>query len=384
MTPPKACILVADDQPDNLLILEDMLEAHYAVRTASDGLQVLADVKRWGAPDLILLDVVMPEMNGFDTCRCLKEDTRTRDIPIIFLSGLDDPADEEFALSLGADDFIHKPFIAPVVLARVRNLLARKEAVIRERQIAVMESQLAEQKHFAELQQQMINQLSEMNSELEHFSYVAAHDLREPCRTVVNYAQLLQKTYPDALDETGRQYLDNVVRAARRMYDQIGGLLTFSRSAANMGVLSVIPAEDALLAAMEGLAALKGRSGADVAVEPLPMVQADRMALVQVFQNLIGNAMKFHKPGVPPKVSVSVCREEGMWRFTVADEGIGFDASQEDPFALFRRLHHAEANAGLGVGLAVCKRLVQAMGGSIWAESSPGQGSRFHFTLRVA
>jgi signal transduction histidine kinase len=384
MTSAKIRILVVDDQPDNLLILEDMLEAKYSVRTVSDGRQLLDEVARWGAPDLILLDVVMPEMNGFDACRALKADPSTRDIPIIFLSGLDDPADEEFALTLGADDFIHKPFIAAVVLARVRNLLARKEAVTRERQIAVMAGQLAEQKHFAEIQQQMISQLSEMNTELERFSYVAAHDLREPCRTVVNYGQLLQKTYSESLDETGREYLDNVVKSAKRMYDLVGGLLSFSRSAANIGVLAPVPADKALVAALEALTTLRAKTFAEIKAEPLPLVQADRMALVQIFQNLIGNAMKFHRPGLRSVIQILAQAEGEMWHFILTDNGIGFDAELQDPFALFLKLHHSGENSGVGIGLAVCKRLVLAMGGRIWAESTPGKGSRFHFTLKAA
>jgi|GEM_PF-6353615 len=390
MTEHKPRILVADDQPDNLLVLEDMLEEFYVVRTASDGRQVLDEIDRWGPPDLILLDVVMPEMNGFDVCRHLKGDALTRDLPIIFLSGLDDPADEEFALSLGADDFIHKPFIAAVVLARVRNLLLRKEAEVRQRQIAVMESQLAEQKNFADIQQQMIDQLSEMNSELERFSYVAAHDLREPCRTVVNYAQLLQKTYPEALDETGRLYLDNVVRSAKRMYDMVGGLLAFSRSSSNLGLEVPVCVDEALHAALEGLTDLRKQTGAVIEADHLPTVMADRMALVQILQNLIGNAVKFHQLGEAPKIHISATeREGGMWRFCVADNGIGFDMETQDPFALFSRLHHAAevgvlSSQGVGVGLSVCKRLVQAMGGRIWADSVPGQGSRFFFTLKAA
>ncbi|HVI49714.1 MAG TPA: response regulator [Candidatus Sulfotelmatobacter sp.] len=391
MTAVKPRILVADDQPDNLLVLEEMLEERYNVRTVSDGSQLLDEVSRWGAPDLILLDVVMPEMNGFDACRHLKADPLTRDIPVIFLSGLDDPADEEFALSLGADDFIHKPFIAAVVLARVRNLLTRKEAVARERQIAVMESQLAEQRNSSLLQQQMIDRLSEMNSELERFAYVAAHDLREPCRTVVNYAQLLQKLYPDALDATGKGYLDNVIRSGRRMYDLLGGLLDFSRSTANLGTQGEVSSAEALVLALEGVADLRQQTGAEIKSGDMPLVIGDRMALVQIFQHLLSNAVKFHQPGEPPRVDVSAVRDDGFWRFCVADNGIGFDPDMQDPFALFCRLHHAgeggavaAQNVSVGVGLSVCKRLVRAMGGRIWADSTPGHGSFFFFTLKAA
>jgi len=382
MTAQRPRILVADDQPDNLLVLEEMLEALYQVQTVGNGQELLEAVARDGAPDLILLDVVMPLMSGFDACRALKADPAKRDIPIIFLSGLESPADEEAGLLLGAEDFIRKPFVAASVLVRVRNLLARKEAAANEREMAVMFSQLEEQKHFAEAQAKMIDMLSEMNSELERFAYVAAHDLREPCRTVVNYGQLLRKLYADCMDEAGRQYLENVVTAARWMYDLVGGLLSFSRSPANLEVSQPVHADEVMLLAMEGLAELKQRTGAEVIVEPLPSVLADRMALVQIFQHLVGNAMKYHKPDIPPKVRVFAKADSEMWHFTVSDNGIGFDSQLQDPFALFRRLHHASGE-GMGI-VSVCKRLIQAMGGQIWAVSNPGLGSHFHFTLKSA
>lgn len=376
-------ILVADDQADNLLVLEELLEDRYRVLCVGDGLQLLDLIEEFGPPDLILMDVVMPGMDGFETCRQLKAAPATRDIPIIFLSGLDGSGDEEFGLSLGADDFIHKPFVAAVVLARVRNLLARKEAVRQERQIAVMESQLAEQRQQAQMQQQLIDRLTILNSELERFTYIAAHDLREPSRTLVNYGQLLQKSLAGKLASTEQDYLDHVVASARHMYDLVGGVLEFSRSPANLGVLQPVDSGEACQAALDRLGGLIETSEASVSIGTLPWVEADPMALLQIFQHLLGNALKFHRPGVAPKVAISAERQDEDWQFCIADNGTGFDAANQDPFELFRRAHPRDGYDGVGVGLAVCKRLLQALGGRIWAETTLGEGSRFYFTVKA-
>jgi signal transduction histidine kinase len=374
-------ILVVDDQPDNCLVLEDLLCGSYDVETAADGLAALAALERGPLPDLVLLDVVMPGLDGFEVCRRLHEQPATRDLPVIFLSGLESASDEERGLSLGADDFIHKPFVAPLVLARVGNVIGRRESAIRERQIAVIEARLTEQQLIADSMQAVIDRLTVMNTELERFAFVAAHDLREPLRSVTSFAQLLDRHLGETLDPTGREYLRYVVDGARRMHDLIGGLLAYSYITSNVGPPAWISSASACGAAVENLASIIGESRAEIVVAELPMVQADELPLMQVFQNLIGNAVKFRAPDRVCRVEISARENDREWEFSVADNGIGFDPVEQDVFELFRRVRPHGGPSGSGVGLAICKRIVQTLGGRIGVESRADQGSVFTFTL---
>jgi signal transduction histidine kinase len=375
MTANRASILIADDQPDNLLVLQDLLAESYSVSTASSGQEVLDFVTVQGLPDLLLLDVVMPGLDGFEVCRRLKAQPGSRDIPIIFLTALDDVRDEERGLALGADDFIRKPFVPLVVLARVRNLLSRREDILRQRHMAVVEARLAEQ-------QKAVDRLTVMNTELERFAFVAAHDLREPLRTVISYSQLLEHQCGDRLGPDERQSLNFIVDGCKRMYGLIGGLLAYSHITANMGIPQRTCSANACTLAIENLTAIIRETGAIVIVrEGLPEVEADELQLVQVFQNLIGNAVKFHRPGRLPNVRVGARRTPEGWEFSIADDGIGFSPAEQDVFELFRQLRRSDGYGGSGVGLAICKRIIQRLGGRIWAESAIGQGSTFFFTV---
>ncbi|CCG42243.1 sensor histidine kinase [Magnetospirillum molischianum] len=374
-------ILVVDDQLDNCLVLEDLLSGSYEVEIVSDGLAALTVMERASLPDLVLLDVVMPGLDGFEVCRRLREQPTTRDLPLIFLSGLESTRAEERGLSLGADDFIHKPFVAPLVLARVRNVIGRRESAIRERQIAVIEARLAEQESNAAAMQAVIDRLTVMNTELERYAFVAAHDLREPLRSVTSFAQLLERHLGDELDQTGRDYLRFVVDGARRMHDLIGGLLAYSYISSNVGPPTWVSSDAACRAAIENLDLIIRESRAEIVIADLPMVRADELPLLQLFQNLIGNAVKFRSAGRPLRVEISARRGVGEWEFSVADNGIGFDPAEQDVFELFRRVRPHDGPGGSGVGLAICKRIVQTLGGRIAVESRSGKGSVFTFTL---
>ncbi|CUW38657.1 putative two-component sensor histidine kinase, hybrid system (CheY-like superfamily 2-199;ATPase-like, ATP-binding domain 238-382) [Magnetospirillum sp. XM-1] len=376
-------VLVVDDQPDNILILVDLLSKLYRVESVGDGSELFERLAAGPNPDLILLDVVMPRMDGFETCRRLKEEAATSDIPIIFLTSLDGTGDEERGIALGADDFVRKPLIPGVVLARVGNLLGRRETERRRREVAVLEARVAEHQRNAAALQSAIDRLTVMNTELERFTMVAAHDLREPIRSVSMYAQMLQRRSVAKLDENERQYLDYLVEGATRIYDMIGSLLTYANVSLNAGQLHPVSAAFACKAALENLSALAEESGAELVVGPLPEVEADDVLLLQVFQNLISNALKFRHPLRRARIEVSARPIGTEWHFAVTDNGIGFNAEGEDVFELFRQLSPSDRRIGTGSGLAICKRIVQRLGGRIWAESTPDQGSVFHFALPV-
>jgi PAS domain S-box-containing protein len=238
-----------------------------------------------------------------------------------------------------------------------------------------------ERRQQAEKLAKAVETLTEANLELERFAYVASHDLQEPLRTVTCFAQMIGRDYGHALDEQGRQYLDLVSGGAIRMHDLINDLLAYSRTTRGDGQITLVPTAAACRTAMENLREAIDSSGARIEIGPLPEVHADSARLVQVFQNLIGNAVKYRQEGVSPRIRVAAERDGDFWVFSVADNGIGFDPSEQDVFELFRRLHPHAGYPGTGVGLAICKRIVTQSGGRIWVDSAPGRGSTFRFTL---
>ncbi|MDA8232447.1 MAG: ATP-binding protein [Magnetospirillum sp.] len=229
--------------------------------------------------------------------------------------------------------------------------------------------------------EQAVNRLTETNSELERFAYVASHDLQEPLRNIISFTQLLERRYGGKLGEDADEYIGFIVRSGRRMHAMINDLLAYSRMAGQERAFSHVSSRQACLAAVDNLRDSIAGSGADVSVGDLPEVVADEIQLVQLFQNLIGNAVKFRRPGVAPTVVVAAERQGEGWLFRVADNGIGIETTTHDLFEIFRRQHPPEAYPGTGIGLAICKRIVQRHHGHIWVQSQPGQGSTFFFTL---
>ncbi len=226
--------------------------------------------------------------------------------------------------------------------------------------------------------------LSAANAELERFAYVASHDLQEPLRTITCFTQLIERDYRNAFDERGREYLELVAGGAQRMHQMINDLLSYTKMTRSEGRIEPVSAERACKDAVSNLREAIDSSGARVIIGPLPSVAADSVLLIQLFQNLIGNAIKYRKDDIAPLVEIRAESQDGTWRFAVADNGIGFDPAEQDVFELFRRLHPHAGYSGTGVGLAVCRWVVNRLGGRIWVDSIPGKGSTFYFTLPVA
>jgi PAS domain S-box-containing protein len=227
-----------------------------------------------------------------------------------------------------------------------------------------------------------IQELNRSNEELGQFAYVASHDLQEPLRMVASYTQLLSKRYKGKLDSDADEFIAFAVDGANRMQRLILDLLTYSRVATKGNDLLYISSEEALERALINLRGAIEDSGALVTHDSLPTVLADEMQLIQLFQNLVGNAIKYQSPGVP-QVHISATRNvEKKWIFAVRDNGLGIDSQFfEKIFVIFQRLHKREEYAGTGIGLAICKKIVERHGGSISVESQPGQGSTFRFGL---
>ena len=247
---------------------------------------------------------------------------------------------------------------------------------------AVM-TDITEHKRIVEELVRRTAELERSNRELEQFAYVASHDLQEPLRMVASYTQLLQKRYRGQLDQEAEDFIGFAVDGANRMQRLIADLLMYSRAGAPGTPLERVDAHEALDGAVANLRMIIEESGARVTRDELADVLADERQLVQVFQNLIGNAIKFHGEA-PPRVHVSAARQEERVVFSVADNGAGI-APEFFPrlFQIFHRLHGREV-PGTGIGLALCKRIVERHGGQIWLDSTPGQGSTFRFSLPSA
>jgi PAS domain S-box-containing protein len=228
----------------------------------------------------------------------------------------------------------------------------------------------------------MVEELNRSNEELGQFANIASHDLQEPLRMVASYTQLLSRRYKGQLDADADEFIAFAVDGASRMQRLIEDLLAYSRVGTRGMELLPTSSEEALEQALLNLRGSIENSGAVVTHDPLPIVIADEMQLIQLFQNLIGNAVKYQSTGVP-LVHVSATRKAGQnWSFAVADNGLGIDPQYfERIFGMFQRLHKRDEYAGTGIGLAICKKIVERHGGNISVESQPGQGSTFRFAL---
>jgi signal transduction histidine kinase len=258
-----------------------------------------------------------------------------------------------------------------------------------EAERAVAEARRAEEevRAQAEMLVAQSDDLRRSNEELEQFAYVASHDLQEPLRKVASFCQMLQRRYEGQLDERADQYIEFAVDGAKRMQQLINDLLAFSRVGRTTERL--VPVDTALAAqhALDALGAATEETEAEVEIGPLPTVPGDDALLTQVFQNLIGNAIKFRAPDRPAKVAITAVREDEFWHFRCEDNGIGIDAQYADRiFVIFQRLHAKDDYTGTGIGLSLCKKIVEYHGGRIWldTERNGAPGSVVHWTLPVS
>lgn len=228
----------------------------------------------------------------------------------------------------------------------------------------------------------MVDALAASNMELERFAYIASHDLQEPLRSITSFSQLLEYRVGDKLDDDARESLHYIISGGKRMHALINDLLAFSRVSCKGTSFALVEIRGTIDSALQNLHESISETGAEITLGTLPAVFGDGMQLTQLFQNLIGNALKFRKPGAVPHVAVEARRQDDGYLFSVADDGIGIPQEyQEQIFTLFRRLHKGEAYPGTGVGLAICKRVIERHEGRLWVESSPGHGCTFFFTL---
>ena len=221
-----------------------------------------------------------------------------------------------------------------------------------------------------------------MGPVLEQFAYVASHDLQEPLRTVAGYLQLIERRYKSKLDKDADEFIQFAVEGAVRLQQLIDDLLTYSRIETRGRPFENTDCNQVLDSVLAGLRGFIRENQATITHDSLPTVWGDRTQIGQLFQNLIGNAIKFRMPAEPPRIHIGCRRAEGAWEFTVQDNGIGISPEYFDRiFVIFQRLHAKSEYPGTGIGLAICKKIVERHGGRIWVESRPGEGATFLFTI---
>ena len=262
---------------------------------------------------------------------------------------------------------------------RKRQLDEEKNKVLDK--VEELEEQITRRETAEEALKRTVTDLRRSNAELEQFAYVASHDLQEPLRMVSSYMQLLSRRYAGKLDSDADDFIGFAVDGARRMQVLIQDLLVYSRVGTRGKPFEPTNCEDVLEQVLSNMEVAINESGAVVTHDPLPTVAADASQLAQIFQNLIGNAIKFQGEETP-RVHVSAERKAGEWLFSVADNGIGIDPKFfERIFVIFQRLHGRGEYSGTGIGLAISRKIVERHGGRMWVESEPGKGSTFYFTI---
>jgi two-component system, sensor histidine kinase and response regulator len=366
-------LLVVDDIAENLVAVEAALAplGHRILRAGSG-----QDALRYLLTDdvgVIVLDIQMPGLDGFETARHIKDRETTRSIPIVFLTALGGEVEHRLrGYEAGAVDYLAKPVDPDILRAKVRVFL----------ELHLATEELRTQGALLELR---TKELERSNADLEQFSYVASHDLQEPLRVLAGYLELLTDHLGAQLDEEATGWIDRADAAAARMSAMITDLLTYARAGAGGGEREVVDLDDAAAAALASLGASLRDSGATVdAPRGLGRVHAVPLDVERILQNVIGNALK-HRGDEPPRVAVAARRTGDAVEVSVCDDGRGVDAADlQRVFGRFERVG-GEPYPGTGLGLAVCRRLVDRAGGRIWmSRNDPDPGVTVHFTLPAA
>jgi two-component system, sensor histidine kinase and response regulator len=366
-TPQPIRILLVEDNPaDCQLVLRELRVAGFEV--TSEMAQTPEQFRECvlnRCPDIVLADYNLGQWRGIEALTILRE--LKLEVPLILVSGALGDLTAVDCIKRGATDYV------------LKDALARLPVCIRR---ALDEKRLHEQRRQAEKElAHKVEELARSNRDLEQFAYVASHDLQEPLRMVAAYTQLLAERYSGKLDEKADKYIHYAVDGALRMQTLVQDLLAFSRAGREGTEMQKVDCNDLVRSAMVALEASIRESNANISFDRLPMLRANRAQLQQVFQNLIANAIKF-RGSETPNIEISAKSEGQEWVLLVRDNGIGIPAENSDQiFVIFQRLHTRAEYPGNGIGLSICKRIIERHGGKIWVDSKQGNGATFSFTL---
>lgn len=419
-------ILIVEDSPTQREMLRHTLESHgYEVALAANGQDAWTRFSHI-APTIVITDIIMPEMDGYALCRAIKRAPDFARIPVVLLTSLSDPKDVIAGLECGADSFVGKPFAEDYLLARIRDVIANRDLPARDKrergieithegrnhlitaerpqilnlllsvyEVAVrrnedlIEAQAKLRKLNDELEQKVrdrTRKLEESNRSLETFCYSIAHDLRAPLRGIQGYVGILQEDYAAKLDEAAKGYAGRACAAAARMDTMIADLLAYGRISHGEAPMREIDLRVEFRRVLADMADQIEAKHAEVRIEvTAPHVWASPVLLTQVLLNLLGNALKFGRPGIVPQIQLSAHAVGDRVEVSVTDNGIGIaPAYRSKIFNVFEKAHTEPAYPGTGIGLAIVQKAVERMNGSVRVANGPDGGTCFTCDLPAA
>ncbi|HHP7229838.1 MAG TPA: response regulator [Xenococcaceae cyanobacterium] len=409
-----ATILIVDDCQENCEILSCLLQSYgFEVLIAKTGWQAISIVEQ-NLLDLILLDIIMPEIDGLETCQRIRSNQKACEIPIIFMTAIHDLETKLKGFELGAVDYITKPFENQEVIARIKTQLSLKQMQVvlkqqnQQLQKEIAQRKLTEQKlRKIEAKERQLNQkleqkvaertaalvhtakelarsnqeLKRSNADLESFAYAVSHDLQAPLRSIKMFAELFTQEYQELLQGQPQEYLEYITSSAERMEHLIRDLLAYSRAGKNEQTWIPINLSELVNKSIRDLEATIRETQATIKVDKLPTLMVNPTEISRLFQNLIGNSLKFRSQQ-EPVIEIGTVYDQDNWQIFVKDNGIGIDTQYHHKiFQVFERLHSEDDYPGTGIGLSICQKVVKRHGGKIWLKSVPDQGSTFYFTL---
>ena len=406
-------ILAVDDREDNLLSIETILERDgYTIIKATSGRAALKILLHQHDFTLILMDVQMPDMNGFETASLIYQRERLKHIPIIFITAHNQGEEKMYeGYKLGGVDFIYKP-INPELLRFKVSVFAdlykkNHQLMLQEKKLTAVNANLEreiEERRINEekiklLNQQLIENNEHLRStieELDRFAYVASHDLQEPLRKIMLFSDKILTRFHNKIDKEADVYFQKIVKASERMQSLVSDLLKFSTHTNDKYGFEKTDLNEVLTDVLTDIEHHVQKKDAKIYAENLPVIWAVPTQIRQLFQNLISNSLKFTKKGFVPEIHIKSEKIEGLgmeglnrelvnntfYKIYIRDNGIGFDPKYaDDIFVVFKRLHSYHEFEGTGIGLSICKKIVDKHNGQIKAESIPNEGSTFIITL---
>ena len=359
----KPNILMVDDRPENLVALGRLLgDLPVNLFKATSGNEALRLTLHHDFA-LALLDIQMPQMDGYELAEFLRQEEKTQHMPFIFISAIYTDSINVFqGYEKGAFSYITKPFEPEVLINKVKFFIEKHQ-----QEVALKEN---------------TRKLQAMNEELESFSYSVSHDLRAPLRAIDGFSKVLQKKASDQLDESNLGHLNTIVENVDKMKKLIDDMLAFSKMSRQEQKTSVFDPKQLIEEVFEEEKQVVSNSKVEISIGEIPRIEADKDLIRQVFNNLIGNAIKYSSTKENPKIEVEGKNEGTETIISIKDNGVGFDEEYADKlFKIFQRLHDADEFEGTGVGLAIVKKIVDRHGGRVWAESELDKGATFYIAL---